>query len=80
MVPAAPPVQATAVVAAPIGTAAPDDLAATVADLLAAAGWQVEGTPPGVQVPTPVPTPDGASPDLPGGVLEAVLLRWEGVR
>ena len=78
--PSAPLVEATAVVATPAGTPVPDGLADTVVGLLAARGWRVDGGGDGPTLPTPVPTPDGAPLEPSGGVLEAVLLRWEQVR
>lgn len=80
VVAAAPPVVAEAVVATPRGAAVPDGLATTVGELLAAAGWEVDGAAGGPRPPTPLPSPSGDQLELSGGVLEAVLLRWEQVR
>lgn len=80
VVPASPPVAATAVVAVPVGTQVPAGLESAVTEVLQAAGWRVAGATPGLALPTPLPEPTGTAPTLSGGALEAVLVRWERVQ
>lgn len=79
VVPASPPVTARVVVAVPTGGTQPEGLDDALREVLQEAGWQVEGGQPGVTLPSPVPSPTGEPPQLSGGALEAVLLRWERV-